>query len=226
MSPLAASLEFCLCPTARRIPARRSLGAIPHTYGLTSERLSFVRRTPRACHGACDRLRPRQAPRQSRGLLGVSLAPTALCARKEEADIECVSTTGSILEESLVMRGDFFDTQTVPFGIYATSRHCIPRCSPRNSKSEETANNGAAENCSARHGSCYSYSGVSRSVEALSHVRCLLLRATPQLPRSAVSELESLGVSSRLVKSQLLARFFVVASSLCMAGCEIGRAHV
>ena len=61
----------------------------------------------------------------------------------------------------------------------------------------KTANNGAAENCSARHGSCYSDSGVSRSVVALSHVRCRSLRATfaATAPRSAVSEL---GVVSRL----------------------------
>ena len=40
---------------------------------------------------------------------------------------------------------------------------CIPRRLPRNSNLDEvTANNGAAENCSARHGSCYSYSGVYR----------------------------------------------------------------
>ena len=63
----------------------------------------------------------------------------------------------------------------------------------------ETANNGAAENCSARHGSCYSYSGVSRSVVAVSYVRCLRRRSTfaATAPRSAVSELESLAVSSR-----------------------------
>ena len=91
------------------------------------------------------------------------------CARKEEADIECVSTTGRILAESLVMRGDFFDIRTVLFGFYSASRSCIPRRSPRNSNlNEVTANNGAAENCSARHGSCYSYSGVSRSSHLLS----------------------------------------------------------
>ena len=106
-----------------------------------SERLFFVRRTPRACHGACDRLRPRQAPRQSRGLLGVSLAPTALCARKEEADIECVSTTGRVLAKSFVMQGDFFGTQTVLFGISATSQRCFPQLSPRNSNRNATANN-------------------------------------------------------------------------------------
>ena len=95
------------------------------------------------------------------------------------------------------MRGDFFDIRTVLFGFYTTSRHCIPCRSPRNSNSEETANNGAAENCSARHGSCYSYSGVFRSIAALSHVRCRLLRSTfaATAPRSAVSELGSLGVS-------------------------------
>ena len=55
----------------------------------------------------------------------------------------------------------------------------------------ETANNGAAANCSARHGSCYSYSGVSLSFVALSHVRCRSLRSTfaATAPRSAVSEL-------------------------------------
>ena len=87
------------------------------------------------------------------------------------------------------MRGDFFDIRTVLFGFHSASRHCIPRLSPRNSNAEETANNGAAENCSARHGSCYSSSGVSRSVVALSHVRCLLLRSTPQLPRRAPQSL-------------------------------------
>ena len=84
------------------------------------------------------------------------------------------------------MQGDFFETQTVSFGFYATSRHCIPRLSPRNSNwNEVTANNGAAENCSASQ-------RVSR----------WLLPAEPAaqptrhaLARSAVSELESFGVS-------------------------------
>ena len=200
MCPFAASLEFCVCPMARSIPARRSLGAMTQTYRLTSERLSCVRRTPRACHGACNRLRPRQAPRQSRGLLGVSHAPTALCARKEAADIESFSTTGRISAESLVMQGDLLDTRTVSFGFYSTSRHCNPRLSPRNSNSEETANNGAAANRSGCHGSCYSYSGVSRSVVALSYARCLPLRSTlaATAPASAVAELESLGHSAHI----------------------------
>ena len=97
------------------------------------------------------------------------------------------------------MRGDFFDTPTVLFGFYATSRHCIPRRSPRNSHLDEvTANNGAAANCSARHGSCDSGSNPSRSVVALSYVRCLPLRSTPQLPRRAPQSLslESFGYSA------------------------------
>ena len=49
------------------------------------------------------------------------------------------------------MQGDFFETAAGYFGFYATSRHCNPRLSPRNSnRNEVTANNGAAENCSGR----------------------------------------------------------------------------
>ena len=47
--------------------------ALPNPYAL---RRFSVRRTPRACRGACDRLRPRQAPRQSRGLLALFDART------------------------------------------------------------------------------------------------------------------------------------------------------
>ena len=199
LSPFAASLEFCLCPTARRIPARRSLGAIPHTYGLTSERLSFVRRTPRACHGACDRLRPRQAPRQSRGLLGVSLAPTALCARKEEADIECVSTTGRVLAKSFVMQGDFFGTQTVLFGISATSQRCFPQLSPRNSNRNATANNALQRTAPA-----VTVAAILARTSLVRSWRCLTSVASffappSQLPRQPPRSLSfgSLAVSSR-----------------------------
>ena len=157
----------------------------------------YVRRTPRACHGACDRLRPGRLRASHAVCLASRTLEPVLCARKEGANIESVSITGSILAESFVMRGDFFDTQAVSFGFYATSCHCIPRCSPRNSNPNEvTANNGAAENCSARHGSCYSRSLPSRSVVAFSHVRCLFLRSTfaATAPRSAVSELASLAL--------------------------------
>ena len=116
----------------------------------------------------------------------------ALCARNNEADSECVSTTGRFLAESFVMRGDFFETQTVSFGFYVTSRHCIPRLSPRNSHPNAiTANNGAAANCSARHAGCY---GPSR------HLRpsCPRHLSAASAPRSAVAELESLGDATRL----------------------------
>ena len=72
------------------------------------------------------------------------------------------------------------------------SHHSAPKNQER-----KTANNGAAENGSACHGSCYSGSHPSRAVVAFSHVRCRLLRSTfaATAPRSAVSELESLGPS-------------------------------
>ena len=148
-----------------------------------------VWRTPRACHGACDRLRPGRLRASHAVCLRYSTLEPVICARKE-ADNESVSTTRSILAESLVKQRNLSDNQADSFGFYATSRHCIPRLSPRNSNlNEVTANNGAAENCSARHGSCYSRSLPSRSVVALSHVRCLLLRSTPQLPRRAPQSL-------------------------------------
>ena len=158
-----------------------------------------MQRTPRACHGGCNRLRPGSLRASHAVCLRFSTLEPAICARKEGADIESVSTTGSIFAESLAVQGNPSLTQAVP-GFYSTSRLCIPRLSPRNSNSEETANNGAAENCSARHGSCFSSSGVSRSVVALSHVRCRPLRSTfaATAPRSAVSELESLGVARAL----------------------------
>ena len=100
-----------------------------HAFGIAATTRGFlsVRRTPRAIHAGC--------------LASRTLGP-AICARKEDADIESVSTIGSILAESLVMRGDFFDIRTIPFGFYSASRHGIPRLSPRNSNLDEvTANN-------------------------------------------------------------------------------------
>ena len=75
LSPFAASLECCVSFTAYSIPARCYLGVVGRSRSY-SERLFCVRRTPRACHGACCRLRPRQAPRQSRGLLALLDART------------------------------------------------------------------------------------------------------------------------------------------------------
>ena len=92
-----------------------------------------VRRTPRACHGACDRLRPGSLRASHAVCLCCSTLAPVFCARKEGADIESVSTTESILAESLAMQGSLSPTHAVPIGLYATSRHCIPRLSPRNS---------------------------------------------------------------------------------------------
>ena len=124
-----------------------------HRAPVTEPATTFAHGRLRASHAVC---------------LGYSTLEPALCARKE-TDSENLSTTESHLAESLVMQGNLLDIPTVLFGFYSTSRHCIPRLSPRNSNlNEVTANNGAAENCSARHGSCYSYPGVSRSSHLLS----------------------------------------------------------
>ena len=156
-----------------------------------------VRRTPRACHGGCDRLRPGSLRASHAVCLAARTLEPVFCARKEGADIESASTTASIFEESLVMQRDLSDSRS----FIRILRH-EPALHSTSLASEfqfgETANNGAAENCSARHGSCYSRSWPSRAVVALLHVRCRLLRSTlaATAPRSAVSELESLGVAS------------------------------
>ena len=59
--------------------------------------------------------------------------PEPVDLRHSVTPSESHSTTGRVLAQSLVMRGDFFDTQSVSFGFHATSRLCIPRLSPRNS---------------------------------------------------------------------------------------------
>ena len=156
-----------------------------------------VRRTPRACHAACDHLRPGRLRASHAVCLRCPTLQPALCARKKEADIECVSTTGRVLAESLVMRGDFFDTQAVSFGFYATSRHCIPRLSPRNSNlNDVTANNGAAANCSGRVRAvtaCASASGASADSGRFPCAPPVGTGCASPEPPSAVSELESLG---------------------------------
>ena len=110
-----------------------------------------ARRTPRACHGACDHLRPGRLRASHAVCLRYFTLEPVSCARKEETNNERGSTTGRVLVESSVMRGDISDTQAVFFGFYVTSRYSIPRLSPQNSnRSEVTANNGAAENRSGR----------------------------------------------------------------------------
>ena len=87
-------------------------------------------------------------------------------------------------------------------GRLSLRRGVFSHHSAAKNQGEKTANNGAAENCSARHGSCYSRSWPSRAVVAFSHVRGRFLRSTfaATAPRSAVSELESLGVATRFLQ--------------------------
>ena len=160
-----------------------------------------VRRTPRACHGACNRLRPGRLRASHAVCLRYSTLEPAICARKEGTDIESVSTTKSVLAESLVMQRTLFDSDSSnrillhESALHSTSLASEFQCG-------ETANNGAAENCSARHGSCYFTLG-SLSFEPPSFVaRMPFLRSTlaATAPASAVSELESLGVATRSTK--------------------------
>ncbi len=121
-----------------------------------------VRRTPRACHGGCNHLRPDSLRASHAVCLAARTLEPVFCARKEEADIECVSTTESILGESLVMQRPLSDSD----GSNRILRHESALHSASLASELQfgkTANNSAAANCSARHGSCYSYSGVSRS---------------------------------------------------------------
>ena len=63
-----------------------------------------VRRTPRACHGACDHLRPGRLRASHAVCLRFPTLEPVLCARKEEAEIESVSTAERIMNQSFVMR--------------------------------------------------------------------------------------------------------------------------
>ena len=151
-----------------------------HHAPVTEPATTFAHGRLRASHAVC--------------LASRTLEPV-FCARKKGPDIESVSTTGRIFGESLVMQRARSDSDSSNRILrYESALHSTSLASEF--QFGETANNGAAENCSARHGSCYSYSGVSRAVVALFYVRCLHLRSTlaATAPRSAVSELESLGV--------------------------------
>ena len=166
-----------------------------------SERLFFVRRTPRACHGACDRLRPGRLRASHAVCLGYSTLEPAICARKEESDIESLSTTGSLLAESLDMRGNFFDIRTILFGFYSASRHCIPRLSPRNSNLNEVTANNALQ----RTAPAVTVAAILARTSLVRSWRCLTSAASffappSQLPRHAPPSLSlgSLGGITRV----------------------------
>ena len=123
----------------------------------------------------------------------------ALCARKEEADNESLSTSERIMNESLPMRSinPSFETDSVRSS--SASSTPIPTTFPDGFRSDVTANKALQRTAPGCHGSCYSRSGVSpslhlfRSSGALSASHLRSYRASP--PRSL--SLESLGVSSR-----------------------------
>ena len=137
-----------------------------------------VRRRPRACHGACDRLRPGRLRASHAVCLRYSTLESTFCARKEESNNESVSTSERIMNESFPMRSLNQGFRLDSLHLSSVSLIRSPATFPDGFRSEVTANNGAAENCSGRQ-------RVSR----------WLLPAEP----AAVSELESLGVLARIL---------------------------
>ena len=139
-----------------------------HRAPVTEPATAFAHGRLRASHAVC---------------LGYSTLEPALCARKE-AEIESVSTTERIMSESFPMRSLNQSFRLVSLHSSSASSTRVPATFPDGFRSEVTANNGAAENCSGRV-------RVSR----------WLLPAEPAAqparhahPPFAVSELESLAV--------------------------------
>ena len=124
----------------------------------------------------------------------------ALCARKEEADNESLSTTERIMSESLAMHSVSQSFRLDSLHSSSASSIRIPTTFPNGFRSEVTANNALQRTAAGCHGSCYSRSGVSPSLHlfrssgasSASHLRSY--RASP--PRSL--SLESLAVASEL----------------------------
>ena len=160
---------------------------------------------PRAAHTArlSRSLRPpspRQASRQSRGLLALLDARTRHLRSKRRGGHR------KRLDNRKHFCGEFSHARRLlrhSNGSFRILRHESALHSTSLASEFQfgkTPNNGAAENCSARHGSCCSRSLPSRAIVAFSYVRCRHLRSTlaATAPRSAVSELESLAVASEL----------------------------
>ena len=158
-----------------------------------------VRRTPRACHGACDHLRPGRLRASHAVCLCYSTLEPALCARKEEANIESLSTAERIRSESFVMRFLKPSFRTDSLCSSSTSSTVFSDSLPRPLRSEKTPNNGAAENRSGRLRSvtaCASASGASADSERFFCAPPLGTGCASPEPPSAVSELGSFAVSS------------------------------
>ena len=80
-----------------------------------------VRRTPRACHGACAHLRPGRLRASHAVCLRCSTLEPDFCARKD-TDSESNSTTETIREQSLPMRGPLSNTEAIVVGSSVPSR--------------------------------------------------------------------------------------------------------
>ena len=161
-----------------------------------------VRRTPRACHGACDHLRPGRLRASHAVCLRYSTLEPGFCARKEAADIESVSTIERIRSESFDMRSMNQSFETDSLHSSSASSTDFPDSFARPPRSETTANNGAAENRSGRLRSvtaCASASGASADSGRFSCAPPLGTGCASPEPPSAVSELESLAVLMRTV---------------------------
>ena len=174
------------------------------TPSYASRRFS-VRRTPRACHGACDRLRPGRLRASHAVCLRYSTLEPALCARREEADNESVSTSERNRNQSSAMRFLNPSFQTDSLRSSSTSSLRIPTTFPHGFRSEVTANNGAAENRSGRLRSvtaCASASGASADSGQFPCAPPLGTGCASPEPPSAVSELESLGVATRFPSNE------------------------
>ena len=183
---------------------------------LSGEALAFVPAFA-ARRGSGRHLRVTNLPERV-GALPSVLRATRVLGCRFSARLQTRCERRWFVESFAAVRGDLFRSLRVDEGLLADvagsstqgsgrrfrnrrlslRRSGFSHHSAAKNQREKTANNGAAENCSARHGSCYSRSWPSRSVVAFSHVRGLFLRSTfaATAPRSAVSELESLAVSS------------------------------
>ena len=155
-----------------------------------------VRRTPRACHGACARLRPGRLRASHAVCLRYSTLEPVFCARKEAADIESVSTAERIMSQLFPMRSLNLSFKTDSLHTSSASSMNSSDCFSHPLRSEKTPNNGAAANRSGRVRSvtaCASASGALSDSGRLSYAPPLGTGCASPHPPSAVAELESLG---------------------------------
>ena len=144
----------------------------------------FVRRTPRACHGACAHLRPGRLRASHAVCLRYPTLEPALCARKEAADNESASTAERIMSQPFLMR--FLNQSNRIDSLHSSSASStdFPDSLPHLLRNEKTPNNGAAETRSGRVRVSRWLLPAEPAAQPARHAR----------PPSAVSELESLGV--------------------------------